>query len=312
MSYPEVVPPTVFEFIVDEGETGRLDLAIARRFPGASRTRVNALFDATAVRIGRRHAAKGDRVVAGMTVSLLSLPVADEELRPLPDPAAAAQLEVQFEEPGMVAVSKPAGMPSHPLRAGELGTVANGLASLFPECASVGDDPREGGLVHRLDIGTSGVVVAARNISEWRRLRAAFSSGQIKKAYLAITVGHPVSASSDASLAQRGSRVVVDEVEGLSAHSDFRVISKTATHALIECLTQTGRMHQVRAHLANVGAPIVGDRLYGAHADADDDLGFYLHAWKIAVPAAIGTMDIVVPVPQRFADRLKKLGLKAD
>ncbi|MBE7452785.1 MAG: RNA pseudouridine synthase [Kofleriaceae bacterium] len=93
-------------------------------------------------------------------------------------------------------MAKPPGMPSQPLRAGELGTAASGLVALHPECAAVADDPRDGGLVHRLDRGTSGLLVAARTRAAWQALRAAFADRRVDKTYLALVEAAPVSRGS--------------------------------------------------------------------------------------------------------------------
>jgi len=170
-------------------------------------------------------------------------------------------------------------------------------------------DPRDGGLAHRLDIGTSGVLVAARSLESYRRLREAFGDGLVAKTYLAITEGRPVSRECDLPLFQRGKKVVVDQTGGLAAYTAFEVVSATETHALVRCTAQTGRMHQVRAHLANVGSPIVGDTLYGATPDGD---GFYLHAATIKIPLAepLDPLDVEAPLPDRFTAALARFGLR--
>jgi len=235
-------------------------------------------------------------------------PLTGDALRPAPDPEAAARLEVLALQPEVVVVAKPAGMPSQPLRAGELGTAANAIAARFPECAAIGDDPRDGGLVHRLDIGTSGALVAARTEAAYRALRDAFGTGLVDKEYLAITVGRPVARECDAPLAQRGKRAVVDHTEGLAAHTAFAVERATLTHALVRCTARTGRMHQVRAHLAYAGAPIAGDELYGGAPLAGFD-GFFLHAARITVPLPGGPLVVVAPEPERFARARAACGL---
>src|SRR5207248_6696471 len=111
-------------------------------------------------------------------------PASGDALRPVADPDVV--LAVLLERPDLVVVDKPAGMPSQPLRAGERGTVANGIAARWPECAMIGDDPRDGGLVHRLDVGTSGALAAARTTEAYRALRDAFGTGAVGKEYLAI------------------------------------------------------------------------------------------------------------------------------
>ena len=291
----------------------RADKVLARHFPGVGRRRLAALFEDGCVRLGGRRARKGDRVAAGDVLELTRDPLglAGAALRPEPDAAAAAQLELLLERADLVVVAKPAGMPSQPLRAGELGTAANGLAARFPECAALGDDPRDGGLVHRLDIGTSGALVAARTAAAYRALRDAFGAGAVDKQYLAITDGRPVARECEAPLAQRGRRAVVDHTEGLAAHTAFSVERAAAAHALVRCAARTGRMHQVRAHLAYAGAPITGDTLYGGAPLLGFD-GFFLHAARLALPpASPGAPPLVVeaPEPERFARARAACGL---
>lgn len=286
----------------------RADKVLARHFPDVGRRRIAELFDEGCVKIDGRRARKGERVEAGAVLELTRTPAAGEALRPAPDPAAAEQLAILIERADVIVVAKPAGMPSQPLRAGELGTAANGIAARFPECAAIGDDPRDGGLVHRLDIGTSGALVAARTAAAYRALRDAFGAGAVDKQYLAITDGRPVSRECDAPLAQRGRRAAVDHTEGLAAHTIFAVEGATAAHALVRCTARTGRMHQVRAHLAYTGAPITGDVLYGGAPLAGEG-GFFLHAARIALPLAGETLTVEAPEPERLARARAACGL---
>jgi 23S rRNA pseudouridine1911/1915/1917 synthase len=286
----------------------RADKVLARHFPEVGRRRIAELFDEGCVKIGGRRARKGDRVAAGDVLELSREPLAGDALRPAPDPDAAAGLEILVERPDVIVIVKPAGMPSQPLRAGEHGTAANAIAARYPECAAIGDDPRDGGLVHRLDVGTSGALVAARTEAAYRALRDAFGAGAVDKQYLAITDGRPVSRECDAPLTQRGKRAVVDHTEGLAAHTTFAVERVAAAHALVRCTARTGRMHQVRAHLAYVGAPITGDALYGGPPLTGFD-GFFLHAARIALPLADGPLVIEAPEPERFARARAACGL---
>lgn len=290
---------------VDASDAGRVDKAIAKRFPDAGRRALARLFADGAVKIGGKRAAKGDFVAAGDVIELRHAPATGDALRPAPDPTALAALAVLLERADLVAVCKPAGMPSQPLRAGELGTAANGIAARWPECAALGDDVRDGGLVHRLDGGTSGVLVAARTELAYRALREAFGAGRIAKTYLAIVRGKPVATECEAAIAQRGDHVVVDPVTGLAAHTTFAIEKASAAYALVRCTAHTGRMHQVRAHLAHVGSPIAGDTRYGGDALAGHD-GFFLHAATLALPD--GTI-IEAPLPARFAAALAACGL---
>jgi 23S rRNA pseudouridine1911/1915/1917 synthase len=289
----------------------RIDKAIARAFPDAGRRHLAELFADGAVHVRGKRAKKGDRVAPGDVIELARAPAYGDALRAVPDPDAAAALDVLIERADLVAIAKPAGVPSQPLRAGERGTIANALAARWPECAALGTDPRDAGLVHRLDIGTSGVLVAARTAAAHRALRDAFAGGHVVKRYLAIVCGTPVARACDAPLAQRGDHVVVDHVDGLPAETTFAVertssVHAPASYALVRCTARTGRMHQVRAHLAHVGAPIAGDARYGGAPIAGlDDAGFFLHASRIELPQ----LAIDAPVPPRFAAALAAVGL---
>ena len=243
-------------------------------------------------------------MVAGDVIELAREPVSGDQLRPVPDPSIV--LEVLIETAELVAIAKPAGIPSQPLRAGELGTIANAIVARWPECAGLGDDQRDGGLVHRLDIGTSGVLIAARTEATYRALRDAFGTGRVAKEYLAITDARPVSRESDAPLAQRGNHVVVDHADGLPAHTSFVVERTSADHALVRCTAQTGRMHQVRAHLAHSGSPIAGDTRYGGKPVPEHD-GFFLHAAKLACEL----VTVEAPLPARFTAALAACGYSA-
>jgi 23S rRNA pseudouridine1911/1915/1917 synthase len=279
----------------------RADKALARFFPDAGRRQLAELFDDGAVRVNGKKARKGDRVAIGDTVELAREPVSGEALRPAPDPDVALTILVERSE--LVVVAKPAGIPSQPLRAGELGTIANAIAFRYPECVAIGDDPRDGGLVHRLDIGTSGALVIARTLDTYHALREAFGAGQVSKQYLAITDGQPVARECDAPLAQRGKRVAVDAADGLAAYTEIEIERTSPDHALVRCVAQTGRMHQVRAHLAHVGAPITGDTLYGGAALHNLD-GFFLHAASIDLPLGGDRLVVEAPVPERFTSAL--------
>jgi 23S rRNA pseudouridine1911/1915/1917 synthase len=291
---------------VELGDEGRIDKALARHYPDAGRRQLAELFDAGDVRVRGKRAKKGDRVAAGDIIELAREPVTRDALRPVAD--ASIALDVLIERAELVAIAKPAGMPSQPLRAGELGTVANALAARWPECALLGDDPRDGGLVHRLDIGTSGVLLAARTAEAYRALRDAFGAGAVAKQYLALVDHRPVSRECDAPLAQRGDHVAVDHTDGLAAHTAFTVERATDTHALVRCIAHSGRMHQVRAHLAHVGAPITGDARYGGAALPGHD-GFFLHAQRLEVTLAGEALAIEAPLPARFVAALAAVGL---
>jgi len=279
-------------------------LAAALELP---RARVKELLERGAVRIGGRPPRKGDRTVAGARVEVT---LTDEDPRPVPQPELP--LSVIHLDPQLVAVDKPAGVPSHPLQPGERGTVVNALVARHPECAEASADPREGGLVHRLDTLTSGVLLAARTGEAWRALREAFSGRQVDKRYLAVVTG-PVADEGeiDLPLRHRG-----DHVEpamaggGREALTDFRVLSRAADASLLEVRIHTGVLHQIRAHLAAIGAPVLGDTDYGGRPLPGLDR-FFLHAARLGFshPATGSRLEITAPLPDELHRALEALGL---
>jgi 23S rRNA pseudouridine1911/1915/1917 synthase len=305
----------VLKLTIAAAHAGRADRALAAAYPEVGRRRLSELFAQGGVRIGKRTVKKGDRLDAGTVVELAIVPAGRGDERPQPDPAAAARLQILLERPELIAISKPAPMPSQPLRSGELGSAANGIAARYPECAALGDDPRDGGVVHRLDIGTTGVLLFARTQAAYRSLREAFSDGLVLKTYLAVTVGRPVGTSCSVSLAQRGKRAIADEQDGLNAHTDVDVLASTGEVSLVRCTAQTGRMHQVRAHLAMLRSPILGDVMYGAApvaslATALPEGRFFLHAESVALPFGKEKLAIRAPLPEDLTAVLTAAGLK--
>jgi 23S rRNA pseudouridine1911/1915/1917 synthase len=165
-------------FIAGAADAGaRVDLFGARE-AGCSRGEARRLIDDGQVKVDGRRARKGLLLAQGARVELLAEPaISDEQRRPVPQPELP--LELVWQDEAVLAMVKPIGMPSHPLRPGERGTLANALAARHPECAAASEDPREGGLAHRLDADTSGVILAARlgRAARSGRCRGAASPG---------------------------------------------------------------------------------------------------------------------------------------
>jgi 23S rRNA pseudouridine1911/1915/1917 synthase len=249
-------------------------------------------------------------------------------------PQKELALDVILFDEALVALNKPPGMPTHPLKPGEKGTLASALVARYPECARVSDDPREGGVAHRLDIDTSGVLLAARTREAWLAMRRSFSTGAVEKTYLALCAGSPPDEGEvRAALAHAGRRVRAtsewdDEYARPSpspggarkgdadpgaraAITRYRVVARTEDVALVRAYASTGRMHQIRAHLAHAGFPLVGDPLYGGPPPLPGTHGHFLHALavKLPHPTTGKPLEIEAPMPATRRESLGRLFL---
>lgn len=278
----------------------RLDLFVGDKL-SLSRSKLKALFEADAVRVNGRRAKKGATVAAGDAVEV-DLP---EEQSVEAKADASFELTVLHEDDALVFVDKPAGVPSQPLQPNETGTIANALVAKYPEMAKVGDDPREAGLCHRLDVDTSGVLLAARTREAWLAMRQAFSGErEVEKRYLALVTGPLADEGTiDLPLSHHGDHVrPAFDVTGRPAITEFSVRARNGEYALVDVKLITGVLHQVRAHLAAVGAPIVGDALYGGRPE-EGLPRFFLHAVSLGVrhPVSGKWLEVESPLPEALA-----------
>jgi 23S rRNA pseudouridine1911/1915/1917 synthase len=245
----------------------RVDHLVATAIPSLSVAAARRLVADGAVRIDGRRARKGERLAAGQTLDIDDAALGATQPAPVaPDPTVA--VDVVYADDALVAIAKPAGVPSHPLRPGQLGTAANALVARFPECAAASPDPREAGLANRLDSGTSGLLVAARRPDVWPRLRAALTGPDCEKTYLAEVAGAPPNAGQSTDpigrVGRRAGRVRVGGGRRpQEARTDWELVERRDSTAVVRARLHSGRPHQVRAHLAAAGFPIVGDATYG-------------------------------------------------
>lgn len=248
---------------VNESEAGkRLDKFLVDHIPELGRRGVKRLLTAGRVQVNGRASEKSRVLTLGAQVS-----VRLEQPEMQPDPLAP--LSVLLERPDFLVLNKPAGQASVPRHSGETGTLAQALAARFPECRGLGGS-WDGGLIHRLDTYTSGVLVAARNAESWQSLRGILTQGKLIKRYLAMVEGCvPGSGSVERALgpsSRSGRRVEVkSEASPLPIRkTDYTVLGVRNGHSLLEVEVSRAYRHQIRAHLASIGYPIVGDRVYGS------------------------------------------------
>lgn len=240
-------------------------------------------------------ARKGDTAILGTTLEVEFS--SDDFTRADPDPTLS--LDVRFESEALVVVDKPAGVPSAPIRPGERGTIANGLVARYPEMTGVGFSPREPGLCHRLDTDTSGLLLAAKGAGAFDELTSAIRSGAFDKRYLAICTGTQLDDSGviDSALDSVGQRVRIRD-DGRPSTTRYRVLERHGELTLVEASACPATRHQVRVHLASLGAPLVGDATYG---ESHPELGRHaLHASRLAYAGGplIPAFEVDLPLPE--------------
>lgn len=292
-----------WSFVVEPGEAGqRFDQLVRRRLPQISRRLLNELFARGEVSAERRSVAKGQRARAGTRVAVLLPP----EDRAMPNPDLP--LSIVAEGAAWVMVSKPAGIASAARDGRDATNVASALVARYPAMVGFGHHPREAGLIQRLDTGTSGLLLAAKHERAFAELSQALRAGRLRKRYLALAPDVPYSEGRIHSGVRsgRGARVEVTDLEHHplgSGHSPevartsvYRVIERRNRVALIELSVGAAYRHQIRAQLAAIGCPILGDARYGSA------LSFPRHAlhasWlAYAGGAVVDPFEVHSPLP---------------
>jgi 23S rRNA pseudouridine1911/1915/1917 synthase len=249
-----------------DGAGQRLDSWLARRLPELSRSRLKDLIAGESVRVDGKAARPSQRVRGGQAVTIEVPEAAPAEPRPEDIPLA-----ILHQDPHLLVLDKPAGLVVHPGAGRGAGTLVNALLHHVRDLSGVGGVLRPG-IVHRLDRGTSGVMVVAKDDATHRALAAQFEGRTVEKQYLAVVHGVPrarrgvVEAAIGRDPVHR-QRMSVRAPRGRTARSTWEVEETLDGAALVRVRIHTGRTHQVRVHLASVGHPLVGDAAYGGRRE---------------------------------------------
>lgn len=225
-------------------------------------------------------------------------------------PEAEPELSLAFvaSGPGWLAVDKPPGMPVHPLRVGERGTALGAVVARHPEVVGVGEGGLRSGVVHRLDVDTSGVLLFATESVTWERLRRAFREHEMEKVYQAIVLGRLEGAGQiDLELAVAQSRPARVRVAagGRPVSIAWRAVETLRDATRVEARPVTGFLHQIRVAFAYLGHPLVGDRRYGGGGE-DDPSGAARHLLHASRIAGAGTVA-EAPEPPDWSAALGRL-----
>ena len=286
----------------------RLDKYIADRVPEISRTQ------------GQRLVLDGRVTVNGSPArSSLKLDAGDRIVVELPPPAPstltpeAIPIEIVYEDDDLLVVDKPAGLTVHPAPGHPHHTLANAILSHLPQLPDTGDWQRPG-IVHRLDKDTSGLIIVAKTDQAHRDLTEQFKKREIGKTYLTLVGGHiePKEGVIDAPIGRdrshRERMAVVRAENGREARTDYRVLEYVGSYSLLEVKPETGRTHQIRVHLAAIGYPVIGDKVYGVKSDLIDRQ--FLHAARIGfrLPSSGEYVELKSDLPADLAGALEKIG----
>jgi 23S rRNA pseudouridine1911/1915/1917 synthase len=251
------------ELLTDAASRGeRLDAWLARQLPALSRSRLQALIDDGHVLLDGGRARPSARLRAGQAVRVDVPPPVPAQPQPEDIPIA-----VVYEDAHLLVVNKPAGLVVHPGAGTSRGTLVNALLRHVRDLSGVGGVLRPG-IVHRLDRGTSGLLVVAKDDETHRSLVRQFAGRTVEKEYLALVLGNPArdSGEIDAPIGRdpvHRKMMSVRASRGREARTSWRVEERFDGAALLRVRIHTGRTHQVRVHLASIGHPVAGDAVYG-------------------------------------------------
>ena len=259
----------------------RVDKAIVTAVPDLTRTQIQRYLKEGQITVHGQNAKPNLKLIGGETVRIVLPEIVDTELLPEDIP-----LDIRYEDADMLIVNKPAGMVVHPSLGHETGSLVNAVLFHCRDLVGVGGEKRPG-IVHRLDMDTSGLIVVAKNDAALQHLQAQFKERTVDKLYLAL-VDEQVSPSEaliDAPIGrdpkQRKKMAVIPmhySAKSRPAQTYYQTKTTFDDHTLLQCTLYTGRTHQIRVHLAYIGFPIVGDTVYGRRKQSIRLNPQFLHA----------------------------------
>jgi 23S rRNA pseudouridine955/2504/2580 synthase len=299
----------------------RLDRWFRRHYPGLGHGQLEKLLRTGRIRVDGKRARSGDRIEPGQTIRIPPLGEATLPARPAPylprrEDEAMLQAAVLHRDEAVIVLNKPPGL------AVQGGTATERHLDGLLDTLRFGSDERPR-LVHRLDKETSGVLVVARTAGAAASLTRAFREKTTRKIYWAIVVGLPKPRQGRVDLAlaktpgRGGERVRPDGEDGRQAVTYYRLIDSAGNRASwLALMPVTGRTHQLRAHCAAIGTPILGDAKYGdaaAHLAGPPSRRLHLHARALEIPHPLGgTLEVVAPLPPHMRATWEFFGFPSD
>jgi len=288
----------------------RLDKILVQNLPDFSRARLQAWIKEGLVKVNGRVVTKaGFAVGPNHQIEITLPPPQPSRLQP-----EAMPLDILFENNDVMVINKPAGVVVHPSPGHAQGTLVHGVLAYHPDLEGVGGERRPG-IVHRLDKDTSGLLLVAKNDRAHRWLQEQFRSRKVEKVYLALVDAHPptprgrIEAPVGRDPLHRQRMAVLPPAKGREAVTEYRVVERFMHHALLEVHPVTGRTHQIRVHMAFLGCPVAGDRLYGHRRPTLPLERHFLHAARLTLllPGEEQPRTFEAPLPEDLSRVLEWL-----
>lgn len=285
----------------------RLDKYINERRPEISRSQAQRLIDEGQVTVNGTNSRASYKITSGDQISINIPPPPSSALSPENIP-----LKIIYEDNDVIVVDKPAGLTVHPAPGHPEHTLANAILSHLPEIPDTGEWQRPG-IVHRLDKDTSGLIIIAKNNQAHQKLTEQFKARTVKKIYLTLVKGKvtpdrgTIEAPIGRDRSHREKMAVTDSSHGREARTRYKVIKHIGNYSLLEAMPETGRTHQIRVHLAAIGYPVVGDKVYGVKSPLLDRQFLHAHRVKFQLPASGKEIEFSSELPPDLAETLDQI-----
>ena len=295
--------------IVNENDKGkRLDIYIAENFNELSRTMIKKLIESNNILVNGKSEKVSYKVQANDNISI-DVPEAKEtKLK-----AQEIPLDIIYEDSDIIVVNKPKGMVVHPANGNPDGTLVNAILSICKNSLSgIGGELRPG-IVHRLDKDTSGLIIVAKNDKAHINMSEQIKERNVKKTYIALVRGNVPEEEATINMpigrSTKDRKKMAVTKNGKQAITHFKVLKRYSKYTLLEIKIETGRTHQIRVHMAEIGYPVVGDAVYSNGKNEFGIEGQMLHAYKIKFkhPTTNEEVEYTAELPKYFKDILEKL-----
>ena len=288
----------------------RLDVYLANHLSDISRTRIQNLIRDGYVNVDGNTVKKCNFTLArGHSIHITIPTIRESEIKP-----ENILLDIIYENSDVIVINKPVGMVVHPAAGHSSGTLVNAVLNHTTDLGGIGGDMRPG-IVHRLDKDTSGIILVAKNDQAHRWLVEQFKARKVDKHYMALVDGFPpstigkIETSIGRDPKDRKRMAVLPDAKGRPAVTEYETLRRYRENTLIKAKPKTGRTHQIRVHMAIIGCPITGDRVYGKKKPSVDCRRQLLHASQLSImlPGEKESTTFTAPLPKDFTEILEAL-----